>query len=380
MAKKSGLEVAGNLAHLAKALYDIIKAFMQGGWAAAALQALKHYWPQILAISLVLTLLPIIIFCCIPMMLFGYESSTDTEISSMTVQASTVSGYYDSYESYIDEWVENIKSTVIDSEGQDTETDGTTTETDDTETIEYEVVFTGSKIQKNWFIALHAVTVENNLNAATEADVKAFSQKCVSYTTRLADENTESDTESTETSEDGETITKMILDIYYRTPTEIMADAGFTDSDENWARLIHKTLEMEHNSCVGVLGSLFSDTSWRNSITSEYGYRTSPEPGFHHGLDIGMPTGTDICAVKDGTVVAAIRGTTGYGYYVMLDHGEGVETMYAHCSQLLVQVGDEVSKGDVIAKVGNTGKSTGPHCHFEVRINGEQVDPTPYLP
>lgn len=380
MAKKSGLEVAGNLAHLAKALYDIIKAFMQGGWAAAALQLLKHYWPQILVIALVLTLLPIIIFCCLPMMLFGYESSTNAEISAMTVQAESVSGYYDSYESYIDEWVENIKSTVIDGEGQDTETDGTTTETEDTETVEYEVVFTGSKIQKNWFIALHAVTFENDLNAASEADVKAFSQKCVSYTTRLADENTESETESTETTDDGETTTKMILDIYYRTPTEIMADAGFTDSDENWARLIHKTLEMENNSSVGVLGTLFSDSSWRDSITSEYGYRTSPEPGFHYGIDIGKPMGTEICATKDGIVTSAVKGTTGYGYYIILDHGEGIQTMYAHCSELLVEVGDEVAKGDVIAKVGSTGNSTGPHCHFEVIINGEKVDPAPYLP
>lgn len=101
MARKSGLEVAGNLAHLAKALHDIIKAFMQGGWAKAALQALKHYWPQILTAALVLIFLPIIIFCCIPMMLFGYESSNNAEISSMTVQASTVSGYYDNYESYL---------------------------------------------------------------------------------------------------------------------------------------------------------------------------------------------------------------------------------------------------------------------------------------
>lgn len=380
MAKKSGLEVAGNLAHLAKALYDIIKAFMQGGWAAAALQLLKHYWPQILVIALVLTLLPIIIFCCLPMMLFGYESSTNAEISAMTVQAESVSGYYDSYESYIDEWVENIKSTVIDGEGQDTETDGTTTETEDTETVEYEVVFTGSKIQKNWFIALHAVTVENDLNAASEADVKAFSQKCVSYTTRPAVQNTESETESSETTDDGETTTKMILDIYYRTPTEIMADAGFTDSDENWARLIHKTLEMENNSSVGVLGTLFSDSSWRDSITSEYGYRTSPKPGFHYGIDIGKPMDTEICATKDGTVTSAVKGTTGYGYYIILDHGEGIQTMYAHCSELLVDVGDEVAKGDVIAKVGSTGNSTGPHCHFEVRINGEQVDPAPYLP
>ena len=86
MAKKSGLEIAGSAAHLAKALYDIIKAFMQGGWAAAALQALKHYWPQILVIALVLLLLPIIIFCCLPMVLFGYQSSTNAEISAMTVQ------------------------------------------------------------------------------------------------------------------------------------------------------------------------------------------------------------------------------------------------------------------------------------------------------
>ena len=276
--------------------------------------------------------------------------------------------------------MENIKSTVIDGRGQDTETDGTTTETEDTETVEYEVVFTGSKIQKNWFIALHAVTVENDLNAASEADVKAFSQKCVSYTTRLADENTESETESTETTDDGETTTKMILDIYYRTPTEIMVDAGFTDSDENWARLIHKTLEMENNSSVGVLGTLFSDSSWRDGITSEYGYRTSPEPGFHYGIDIGKPMGTEICATKDGTVTSAVKGTTGYGYYIILDHGEGIETMYAHCSELLVEVGDEVTKGDVIAKVGSTGNSTGPHCHFEVIINGEKVDPAPYLP
>ncbi len=243
MANKSGLEVAGNLAHHTKALYDIIKALMQGGWAAAAMQALKHYWPQILAVSLILTLLPIIIFCCLPMMLFGYESSTDTEISAMTVQAQTVSGYYDSYESYIDEWVESIKSTVIDGEGQDTETDGTTAETENTEEIEYEVVFSGSKIQKNRFIALHAVTVRNDLNAVTEAEVKLFSQKCVSYTTRPAAENTESETESSETTDDGEMTAKMILDIYYRTPDEIMTEAGFTESDKSWAELMFKALE-----------------------------------------------------------------------------------------------------------------------------------------
>ena len=379
MAKKSGLEVAGNLAHFAKALYDIIKAFMQGGWGAAALQLLKHYWPQILAIALVLTLLPTIIFCCLPMLLFGFASSTDTEISSMTAQAETVSVYYDNYDTYLNDWVEWIKDTVMNVE-ENTETDDTTDEDDDTEDVEYEVVFSGSKIQKNWFIALHAVTVDNDLSAATELDVKDFAYKCLSYTVTPAEDNTETEDDDTdEDSEDDETTT-MILNIYYRTPTEIMAECGYDDSDENWARLIHKTLEMENNSSVGVLGSLFTDASWRDNVTSEYGYRLSPSPGFHYGVDIGMPMGTEICATKDGTVTAAVKGTTGYGYYVILDHGDGVETLYAHCSELLVNEGDEVTKGDVIAKVGSTGNSTGPHCHFEVRINGEQVDPTPYLP
>lgn len=380
MDKKSGLEVAGNLAHFAKALYDIIKAFMQGGWAAAALQALKHYWPQILAIALVLILLPVIIFCCLPMMLFGFESSTNTEISSMTAQAETVSVYYDNYDTYLTDWVEWIKDTVMGDDEENTETDDTTHEADDGTETEYEVVFSGSKIQKNWFIALHAVTVDNDLSAATESDVKSFARQCLSYTVTPAEENTENETDGTTTDDGEEEKDKMILTIYYRTPTEIMAACNYDDTDENWARLIHKTLEMENNSSVGVLGTLFSDSNWRDHVTSEYGYRTSPSPGFHYGIDVGMPTGTEICAAKDGTVTSAVKGTAGYGYYIILDHGDGVETLYAHCSELVVEEGAKVAKGDVIAKVGSTGNSTGPHCHFEVRINGEQVDPAPYLP
>ena len=102
--------------------------------------------------------------------------------------------------------------------------------------------------------------------------------------------------------------------------------------------------------------------------------------GFHRGIDIGMPMGTPICATKDGTVSTSVYGTGSYGYYIILDHGDGIQTLYAHCSELLVSVGDVVTKGQVIAKVGSTGNSTGPHVHFEVRINGERVDPLPYLP
>lgn len=408
MAKKSGGQIAGDLAHLAKALYDIIKAFMQGGWGAAALQLLKHYWPQILAIAVALTLIPIIVFCCLPMFLFGYESSTDTEISAMTAQADTVSAYYDLYDTYIDEWVEQIKTDVTESGEQNTETSGTTDSTEPEVVYEYEVVILGEKIQKNWFVALHAVTIGNDLNAANEADIRSFAGKCVDYTLTQVEEDTETEAEGTEPAGDDTdprsstvdstepteestdptesteppepVVIKMLLEIKHRTPIEIMAACGYTQTDENWARLMYKTLEGGHNSAVGVLGSIFEDSNWRNHISSDYGPRTNPYVGFHKGIDIGMPMGTPICATKDGTVSTSVCGNGSYGYYIILDHGDGIQTLYAHCSELLVSVGDVVTKGQVIAKVGSTGNSTGPHVHFEVRINGERVDPLPYLP
>ncbi len=391
MAKKSGGQIAGDLAHLAKALYDIIKAFMQGGWGAAALQLLKHYWPQILAIAVALLLIPIIVFCCLPMFLFGFNSSTDTEMVTMAAQANTVSAYYDLYDTYIDEWVEQIKTDVTESGEQNTETTGPSDSTAPEVVYEYEVVILGEKIQKNWFVALHAVTIGNDLNAATEADIRSFAAKCVDYTLTQVEENTETEPENTEPATDstdptGSTaspepvVIKMLLEIKHRTPIEIMAVCGYTQSDENWARLMYKTLEKDHNSAVGVLGSIFEDSGWRNHIASDYGPRTNPYVGFHRGIDIGMPMGTSICATKDGTVSTSVYGTGSYGYYIILDHGDGIQTLYAHCSELLVSVGDVVAKGQIIAKVGSTGNSTGPHVHFEVRINGERVDPLPYLP
>ncbi|HCW51563.1 MAG TPA: peptidase M23, partial [Clostridiales bacterium] len=95
---------------------------------------------------------------------------------------------------------------------------------------------------------------------------------------------------------------------------------------------------------------------------------------FHHGIDIGAPYGSYIRAARAGRVVfAGWKG--GYGYTVILDHGDGVTTLYAHTSRLLVRYGQWVETGQVIAKVGSTGYSTGPHLHFEVRVNGVSVNP-----
>ncbi len=116
-------------------------------------------------------------------------------------------------------------------------------------------------------------------------------------------------------------------------------------------------------------------------ITSYYGYRIHPvykTKKFHTGIDIGAGYGLDIVAGGDGVVTMATTNG-GYGKCVIINHGSGITTLYGHCSTLLVSVGDKVTKGQTIAKVGSTGVSTGPHLHFEVRVNGSTTDPLQYL-
>ncbi len=119
----------------------------------------------------------------------------------------------------------------------------------------------------------------------------------------------------------------------------------------------------------------------RAPITSNFGWRVHPILGtqkFHNGLDFGAPTGTPIQAAERGTVIFA-GWYGGYGNAVIIDHGNGATTLYAHASRLTVQEGQVVQQGQVVALVGSTGLSTGPHLHFEVRINGEPQDPSYYL-
>ena len=115
--------------------------------------------------------------------------------------------------------------------------------------------------------------------------------------------------------------------------------------------------------------------------SSSYGWRIDPFNGnkaFHEGLDFTANTGTPIRAAADGIVSASER-TPDYGNIVKIEHGAGLETRYAHASKLLVKVGERVVKGQVVAEVGSTGRSTGPHLHYEIRLNGESLDPRKYL-
>lgn len=116
-------------------------------------------------------------------------------------------------------------------------------------------------------------------------------------------------------------------------------------------------------------------------LSSSYGMRTHPVIGgrrAHNGVDLAAPTGTPIYATADGTVSKA-EWYSSYGLYVALEHGGEIQTRYAHMSRLNVYEGQQLRKGDVIGYVGSTGRSTGPHLHYEVRVAGASVNPLPYM-
>lgn len=134
----------------------------------------------------------------------------------------------------------------------------------------------------------------------------------------------------------------------------------------------------------GVPGDPSAETFLRPGygvVTDPYGPRINPvtgESGFHTGVDLGDPYGAPVAASKSGVVVYS-SWIDGYGNTIILDHGGGVQTLYGHNSELLVSVGQSVSRGQTIARVGTTGMSTGPHIHWEIRINGQHTNPMGYL-
>jgi murein DD-endopeptidase MepM/ murein hydrolase activator NlpD len=115
---------------------------------------------------------------------------------------------------------------------------------------------------------------------------------------------------------------------------------------------------------------------------SRFGTRTDPftgQPRHHAGLDFGAPSGTPVVSAADGVVTRAERSAGGYGQLVEIDHGDGVRTRYAHLSRISVELGENITQGSQIGLVGSTGRSTAPHLHFEVRVEGVAVDPVPWL-
>jgi hypothetical protein len=152
---------------------------------------------------------------------------------------------------------------------------------------------------------------------------------------------------------------------------EVIQAASYT------GQALPEGVTMDHLS----LGTLAWVTPVSGTVTSGFGYRDHPVYGdnrFHHGMDIGAELGTDILAFADG-VVDYVGESSSYGLYLQLDHGDGIKSFYAHCDSLAVTKGDTVAAGQKIGTVGETGNATGPHLHFQLSLDGTELDPGCYI-
>lgn len=204
--------------------------------------------------------------------------------------------------------------------------------------------------------------------------------------------------EMEQTNEEGEqetvtiTETVLIIELTHHTPEEMRETYHFTDRQKEyltllseddtatlWGELLGGFVQGSGELMAPGMDTVFADGALQwplpvaGTITSPQGYRTDPFTGkvsYHNGTDISAPEGTPILAAADGTVTIANATDSwggSYGYYVKIDHGGGLTTLYAHCSNICVTVGQQVLAGQVVAYVGQTGRATGPHLHFEVQ-------------
>ncbi len=166
---------------------------------------------------------------------------------------------------------------------------------------------------------------------------------------------------------------------------QVVADVTYVDGEVTERIVISETVTSQPVTKVVLVGTkplpkkaatgTFRRPTGASTITSNYGYRRS---GFHTGVDFALAHGSPVYA-SDGGTVSFSGWKGGYGYLVIINHGNGMQTYYAHNSKLLVSRGDKVGKGEQIAKVGSTGNSSGPHVHFEIRVNGKHVNPWRYI-
>lgn len=245
-----------------------------------------------------------------------------------------------------------------------------------------------------------AVIDEENLDRLRQIlwDMNAVDYRIDTNTSEVEIPYDEGNTTTTSVTE-----TVLTIELTHKTAEEMRTVYAFNDRQNEYLTLLsgENTAELWNQLLGGFVsgsGEVLSPAGdWQptgalqwplmitGTITSQFGYRTDPITGktsYHSGTDIAAPEGSPILAAADGTVtIANALDSWGgsYGYYVKLDHGNGLETLYAHCSSICVTAGQQVEAGQVIGYVGHTGRATGDHLHFEVYQNGQRTDALTYF-
>ena len=244
-----------------------------------------------------------------------------------------------------------------------------------------------------------AALTENQVDKLRET---MWAMNAVDYSTHPETTTIETTDEDGNPSTTEITETVLVIELTHKTPDEIAANYHFTARQNNylqllqdpqyeelWAELLGGFAQgggelMNPDSTRTPTGTLQWPLPVAGTITSQFGHRVDPitgEVSSHTGTDIACAEGTPILAAADGTVTVAngLDSWGGsYGYYIQIDHGGGLETLYAHCSSICVTTGQQVQAGQVIGYVGHTGRVTGNHLHLEVRVNGSRTDAMSY--
>jgi len=383
--KKSSAEKVGNAISLGKSLANIVKGATTGGVKGAAIATVKEAKGPIIAMVSILIIIPAIFILSLPSVIFNgldnkkglndnYELTSNVEKISAELSNVLVQAY------------ENIKAEVQ----------------AETEDKEYTKIVDNVKGQvdsdKNLIYSQYSVS-ESYSNISINGFIDVINKnkdKFYSYSVH---------TEEKEISEE-ESITYTIYTISY-VGEDYLADHIFklSDNQKEQAKLLAKNLTTflkENDSYVQInnlhkkiaellkddvsiiesdnFSSPLKNIKWKSVITSRFGKRIlRGKVNYHTGLDMGVIEGSEVCAIMSGKVIIANTGDTGYGNYIVINHGSGFVSLYAHLSKIMINEGDCIVKGDTIGKSGNTGNSTGPHLHLEIIKNGLLVDPEKYL-
>lgn len=401
--RRDGLDQLTDAARAASKVAKIVQAAQAGGAAGAAAQAVKEYHRQAAVVIAAVLLLPVLLILCLPGVIFGSLMSPSSAVLTDELEiAENVIEIKNSVAGVL----QTAYEAVLDDIEQDSIGRYSVTVTDE---IGGQVSFNALEILSLYCAHMGATDYASISIDDLVRQVKAHKDEYYAYTTK-----TEVKVEMVDKVVDG-VLTRVPETHDYTTYTVTYAgDEYFADTvwqldgkEKSFASDYAQNLtlylqEIEEREGISILeeindltagstvpvaegdfGNPFNDPAWRSHITSRFGKR--PDVGLpgkdttnHNGLDIAYGYGTPILAVQSGTVITATVSPS-YGNYVVIDHGGGICTLYAHCSRLLVSVGQTVSKYDTIAEVGSTGDSTGNHLHICFIVNGEYVNPEQYL-
>ena len=401
--RSDSLDQLTDAARAASKVAKIVQAAQAGGAAGAAVQTVKEYHKQVAVVVVVVLLLPVLLILSLPAVVFGsLLSPSDTVLADEVEIAENVITIKNSIGTVLQTAYEDVLAEIEDdSKGRYS--------TEIVDPVGEQVSFNALEILSMYCAHMGATEYESiSIDDLTE-QVRAHQDEYYSYTAET------------------ETKIEMVDQIVNGIPTQVPETHDYTtytisyagdsyfaetvwqldDKEKSFASDYAQNLtlylqEIEEREGISILeqindltadstvpvaegdfGNPFNDPNWRTHITSRFGKRADVGlPGKdttnHNGLDIAYGYGTPILAVQSGTVITATTSPS-YGNYVVIDHGGGICTLYAHCSRLLVSVGQTVSKYDTIAEVGSTGDSTGNHLHICVIVHGQYADPELYL-